>query len=62
MRCPCHGTDVAAARARKVRIVVAAAEDIVVDTLDRRLEAERQETNGTCVWEMVFGAWARKAN
>ncbi|MDQ8698594.1 methyltransferase domain-containing protein [Hyphomicrobium sp. LHD-15] len=39
---------------------VATAEEIDVETLDARLSAERHETNRTCIWEMVFGAWARK--
>jgi hypothetical protein len=51
-------------RAMLERIVttgVATSKEIAVDTLDARLAAERQESNGTCVWEMVFGAWARRA-
>jgi hypothetical protein len=39
---------------------VATAEEVDVDTLDDRLIAERQHTNGTCILEMVFDAWARK--
>lgn len=31
-----------------------------VDTLDERLLAERQRNNATCLWELVFCAWARK--
>lgn len=31
-----------------------------VETLDDRLMAERREANATCIWEMVFWAWARK--
>jgi hypothetical protein len=34
--------------------------DVDVETLDDRLTAERREANATCVWEMVFWAWARK--
>jgi SAM-dependent methyltransferase len=30
------------------------------ETLDDRLMAERREANATCVWEIVFWAWARK--
>jgi SAM-dependent methyltransferase len=53
------GTIVRAMQGRIVAAGVATANDIDVDTLDLRLAAERQETNGTCIWEMVFGAWAR---
>lgn len=31
-----------------------------VDTLDERLLAERKRNNATCLWELVFCAWARK--
>ena len=31
-----------------------------VETLDERLTAERREAGATCLWEMVFCAWARK--
>lgn len=31
-----------------------------VETLDDHLMAERREAHATCVWEMVFWAWARK--
>ncbi len=31
-----------------------------VETLDERLTAERKDAAATCVWEMVFCAWARK--
>lgn len=51
-------------RAMLGRIVgagVTTAEEIDIDTLDDRLIAERQQTNGTCIWEQVFGAWARKS-
>jgi len=46
--------------ARIVAAGVASAEEIALDTLEERLEAERRQANGTCIWEMVFGAWARK--
>lgn len=45
---------------RIVAAGVATPNEINVETLDTRLAAERQETSGTCVWEMVFGAWARR--
>jgi cyclopropane fatty-acyl-phospholipid synthase-like methyltransferase len=38
---------------------VATAADVDADTLDQRLAAERREAGGACIWEMVFGAWAR---
>ena len=50
-------------RAMLPRIVqqgVATAEEIDVDTLDRRLADERREADATYVGELVFGAWARK--
>lgn len=56
------GTIVRAILERIVETGVATADEIAVDTLDTRLAAERHEANGTCVWEMVFGAWARKAD
>jgi SAM-dependent methyltransferase len=34
--------------------------EVDVDTLDDRLTAERRAANATCLWEMVFCAWARK--
>jgi 2-polyprenyl-3-methyl-5-hydroxy-6-metoxy-1,4-benzoquinol methylase len=50
-------------RAMFTRIVdagVATPEEIAIDSLEQQLEAERRAANGTCIWEMVFGAWARK--
>ena len=41
---------------------VATEEEIDVDTLDERLIEERQEAGATCIWEMVFCAWARKSD
>lgn len=55
-------TIVRAMLGRIVETGVATVDEIAVDTLDVRLAAERQGANGTCVWEMVFGAWARKAH
>lgn len=55
-------TIVRAMLGRIVEAGVATLDEIAVDTLDVRLAAERREANGTCVWEMVFGAWARKAD
>lgn len=34
--------------------------DVEVETLDDRLTAERTAAAATCLWEMVFCAWARK--
>jgi 2-polyprenyl-3-methyl-5-hydroxy-6-metoxy-1,4-benzoquinol methylase len=54
------GTIVRAMVGRIVGAGVATADELDADTLDERLAAERREANGTCIWEMVFGAWARK--
>jgi hypothetical protein len=40
---------------------VADACEIGIDTLDEWLAAERQVSNGTCLPEIVFGAWVRRA-
>jgi hypothetical protein len=55
------GAIIRAMQGRIVATGVATADEIDVETLDTRLAAERQKTNGTCIWEMVFGAWARSA-
>lgn len=34
--------------------------EVDVESLDERLTAERRATGATCLWEMVFCAWARK--
>ncbi len=50
-------------RAMRGRIVekgVATEEELALDTLDARLAEEMRTANGTCLWEMVFGAWARR--
>jgi len=39
---------------------VATEAEIDVETLDERLAAERRDAAATCLWEMVFCAWARK--
>jgi hypothetical protein len=39
---------------------IATETDVDVETLDDRLAAERREAGATCLWEMVFCAWARK--
>ncbi|MEM8535318.1 MAG: hypothetical protein AAGF95_31070 [Chloroflexota bacterium] len=39
---------------------IATEAEIDVETLDDRLAAERMETAATCLWEIVFCAWARK--
>ena len=38
---------------------IATEADVDVETLDDRLAAERREAGATCLWEMVFCAWAR---
>ncbi len=45
---------------RLVSLGVTTEEEIEVDTLDERLIAERVQVGATCVWELVFCAWARK--
>lgn len=57
-------TVAAVVRAIVGRIVAAGAATeaaIGLDTLEQRLVAERVAADGTCVWELVFAAWARKA-
>lgn len=56
------GAIVRAMLGRLVETGVTTVDEIAIDTLDARLTAERQEANGTCVWEMVFGAWARNTH
>lgn len=38
---------------------IATEADVDVETLDDRLAAERRQASATCLWEMVFCAWAR---
>jgi hypothetical protein len=45
---------------RIVRQGVATEHEIDIDTLDRRMVEERVKADTTSVWELVFGAWARK--
>ena len=45
---------------RIVQQGVATEQEIDVDTLDRRLADERVKADTTSIWELVFGAWARK--
>lgn len=54
------GAIVRAMLPRIVRHGVATEEEIDVDTLDRRLAEERAAADATHVWELAFGAWARK--
>jgi SAM-dependent methyltransferase len=42
------------------RAGAASAAEIDVESLDERLAEERRTTSGTCVWELVFCAWASK--
>ena len=39
---------------------VASEGEIDIDTLEERLDRERQSTNATYIGDMMFGAWARK--
>ncbi len=45
---------------RMVRHGVASAEELDLDTLDRRLADELRENDATYVGDVAFGAWARK--
>jgi hypothetical protein len=54
------GAIVRAMLARIVQQGVATAEELDIDTLDRRLVEEREKANATYVGDMVFSAWARK--
>ena len=50
-------------RAVMPRIVaqgVATADEIAIDTLQQRLDAERKATNATYIGDMMFGIWGRK--
>jgi SAM-dependent methyltransferase len=46
---------------RLVRLGIVREADVDLDTLDQRLLDERRRTGATCLWELVFCAWARKA-
>lgn len=39
---------------------VARQQDVDIETLEARLANERRAANATCIWDMAFGAWARK--
>jgi SAM-dependent methyltransferase len=54
-------TIVRSMRGRIVEKGVATEEELAVDTLEERLAEEMRTAQGTCLWEMVFGVWARKA-
>jgi ubiquinone/menaquinone biosynthesis C-methylase UbiE len=45
---------------RIVRRGVATEQEIDIETLDQRMVDERVKAETTSVWELVFGAWARK--
>lgn len=58
-----HHSAAAIVRAILPRIVgqgVATEQEIDIETLDQRLIDESTQTDTTFVWELVFGAWARK--
>jgi SAM-dependent methyltransferase len=54
------GSIIRAVLPRFLQLGVATEAEVDVETLDDRLTAERKATNATCLWEMVFCAWARK--
>lgn len=54
------GSIVRAIMPRIVAQGVASESEIGIDTLDERLDAERQATGATYIGDMMFGAWARK--
>jgi SAM-dependent methyltransferase len=54
------GAIIRAALPRLLQHGIATDADVDVETLDARLAAERREAAATCLWEMVFCAWARK--
>jgi SAM-dependent methyltransferase len=54
------GAIVRAVLPRLLHLGITTAAEVDVETLDDRLTAERRERNATCLWEMVFCAWARK--
>jgi hypothetical protein len=45
---------------RLLQLGVVTEAEVDVETLDDRLTTERKAANATCLWEMVFCAWARK--
>lgn len=45
---------------RLLQLGIVTEAEVDVETLDDRLTAERKAANATCLWEMVFCAWARK--
>ncbi len=45
---------------RIIRQGVATEQEVDIDTLDQRMVDERVKADTTSVWELVFGAWARK--
>lgn len=45
---------------RIVALGIADENEIDIETLESRLLQERQSADITCIWEMVFGAWAKK--
>jgi SAM-dependent methyltransferase len=56
------GTIIRAVLPRLLQYGIVTEEEIDVDTLDERLMQERQDARATCIWEMVFCAWARKSD
>lgn len=54
------GAIIRAVLPRLLKLGIATETEADVETLDDRLMAERRERHATCLWEMVFCAWARK--
>lgn len=54
------GSIIRAVLPRLLKLGIVTEADVDVETLDDRLTAERTEAGATCLWEMVFCAWARK--
>lgn len=54
------GAIIGAVLPRLLHLGITTESEVDVETLDERLAAERTERNATCLWEMVFCAWARK--
>lgn len=54
------GDVVRACLPRIIALDVASGEEVDIDTLQERLDAERAETDDIYIGDMMFGAWARK--
>jgi SAM-dependent methyltransferase len=54
------GAIIRAVLPRLVQLGVTTEAEVDVESLDERLNRERRDQDATCLWEMVFCAWARK--